>query len=120
VVTDLSFLVQRVRQAALSAVIGRTGSQALRLLSNLILTRLLFPEAFGLMAIVTAVMTGLQLFSDLGVGPSVIQNESGEEADSRSGVAPLEVARLGHPLARSIRGGARRSAGVFRLLHHGP
>ena len=32
--------------------------QVLRLASNLILTRLLFPEAFGLMAIVQTIMTG--------------------------------------------------------------
>ncbi|RLF31141.1 MAG: polysaccharide biosynthesis protein, partial [Thermoplasmata archaeon] len=33
-------------------------SQALRLAGNLILTRLLFPEAFGIMALVEMVMRG--------------------------------------------------------------
>ena len=35
-------------------------TQGLRLASNLILTRLLFPEAFGLMALVSVVLVGLQ------------------------------------------------------------
>ena len=54
-------------------------SQALRLASNLILTRLLFPEAFGLMLIVNVTLQGFQMLSDLGLGPSIIQNPRGEE-----------------------------------------
>ena len=53
--------------------------QVLRLASNLILTRLLFPEAFGLMAIVQTIMTGLIMMSDLGIQPSIVQNERGHE-----------------------------------------
>ncbi len=58
---------------------GYGGSQLIRLVSNLILTRLLFPEAFGLMAMVTVFMQGLQLFSDVGVGPNIVQNERGDD-----------------------------------------
>src|SRR5690606_17348568 len=46
----------------------------LRLLSNLALTRLLFPEAFGLMALVNATLRGLKMFSDIGLNLSIIQN----------------------------------------------
>ncbi|MBK9118921.1 MAG: oligosaccharide flippase family protein [Phycisphaerales bacterium] len=60
-------------------VVGYGASQVLRLGSNLILTRLLFPEAFGLMALVSVVLTGLQMFSDVGIGPSIIQNKRGED-----------------------------------------
>jgi O-antigen/teichoic acid export membrane protein len=31
----------------------------------------LFPEAFGLMALVTVVLVGLQMFSDTGIGPAI-------------------------------------------------
>jgi len=41
----------------------------------LVVTRLLFEEAFGLMAIVQAVHQGLALFSDIGVGPAIVQSE---------------------------------------------
>jgi O-antigen/teichoic acid export membrane protein len=60
-------------------VAGYGASQVLRLGSNLILTRLLFPEAFGLMALVHVVLSGLQMFSDVGIGPSIIQNQRGED-----------------------------------------
>lgn len=54
-------------------------SQSLRLGSNLILTRLLVPELFGLMALVNVFLTGLALFSDIGIRPSIIQNKRGNE-----------------------------------------
>ncbi len=58
---------------------GNLSQQFIRLASNLLLTRLLLPEAFGLMAIVNVVLIGLQLFSDIGIGPSIIQHKRGEE-----------------------------------------
>jgi O-antigen/teichoic acid export membrane protein len=54
-------------------------AQVIRLAANLILTRLLFPEAFGLMALVMLFLQGLQMFSDVGVGPSIMQNKRGDE-----------------------------------------
>jgi O-antigen/teichoic acid export membrane protein len=48
-------------------------------LSSLILARLLFPEAFGLMALVNVFMQGLEMLSDIGLGPSIIQNKRGTE-----------------------------------------
>ena len=58
---------------------GYGASQVLRLGSNLVLTRLLFPEAFGLMALVYAFTQGLQMFSDLGLGPAVIRDRRGDD-----------------------------------------
>jgi O-antigen/teichoic acid export membrane protein len=43
-----------------------------RLLANLIMTRLLYPEAFGLMLIVNLVMAALEMLSDVGVRGAVI------------------------------------------------
>ena len=54
---------------------GFATSQILRLASNLILTRLLVPEAFAAMAIVSIVLIGLAMFSDVGIGQSVIRHE---------------------------------------------
>lgn len=56
-------------------------AQVLRLASNLILTRLLAPEAFGLMALVSMVLIGLALFSDMGIGPSIAQHKRGDDPD---------------------------------------
>ena len=41
--------------------IGFGTAQAVRLASNLLLTRLLFPEAFGLMAVITVFLVGLTM-----------------------------------------------------------
>ena len=66
-------LRRRVMSASLWTVVITLFSQGIRLVSNLILARLLFPEAFGLMALTNAILQGLEMFSDLGIGPSVIQ-----------------------------------------------
>ena len=68
-------------------------SQALRLGSNLILTRLLYPEAFGLMALVNVVLIGLAMFSDVGVGPAIAQNPRGDEPDFLDTAFSINVAR---------------------------
>ncbi|MEM8633365.1 MAG: oligosaccharide flippase family protein [Pseudomonadota bacterium] len=71
----------RARRSAIWGIVEFGGSQTLRLAANLIMTRLLFPEAFGLMALVAVITTGLALFSDTGVGPSIIQSARGEDPD---------------------------------------
>jgi O-antigen/teichoic acid export membrane protein len=61
-------------------VLGFGAAQVLRLGGNIVLAAVLFEEAFALMAIVGAVMQGLAMFSDLGLGPSVVQNKKGDDA----------------------------------------
>lgn len=68
-------------------------SLILRLGSNLILTRLLFPKLFGLMALVSIFLTGLHLFSDIGVGPSIIQNKRGDDPTFLNTAWTLQVIR---------------------------
>jgi len=51
----------------------------IRLVSNLIMTRLLFPEAFGLIAASTSIMIALNLVSDLGIRAVVIQSVHGDD-----------------------------------------
>jgi O-antigen/teichoic acid export membrane protein len=60
-------------------ILGYGASQVLRFGGNLILTRLLLPEYFGLMALVNIPIIGLQLFSDVGIIPSIVQNQRGDE-----------------------------------------
>jgi len=59
--------------------LGFGGTQVLRLAGNIIVARLLYPEAFGIMGTVFAVLTGLTMFSDIGLGPSIIQHSRGED-----------------------------------------
>ena len=69
-----SGLTKHVLTASTWAIVSGASSQGLRFVANLILSRLLFPEAFGIMALTSAVMAGLEMFSDLGVGASIIRN----------------------------------------------
>jgi len=54
---------------------GYAVGQVVRFASNLILARLLFPAVFGEMALVTIFMQGLQMFSDLGIAPAIVQSK---------------------------------------------
>ncbi len=75
-----SLKLQSMRSAVYS-IIGRGSGHFLRMLGSLMLTRLLFPEAFGLMATASVVLAMVQLFSDTGVRTSIIQNPRGGEPE---------------------------------------
>lgn len=85
----------RARALRSSAVvgIGYAGANVLRLASNLILTRLLFPEAFGLMSLVYIFLTALHLFSDVGLNLSIIQNKRGEDPDFLNTIWSIQIIR---------------------------
>jgi O-antigen/teichoic acid export membrane protein len=53
--------------------------QILRFIRNMILTRILAPEAFGVMAIVLAVNNFLESFTEVGIRQALIQNPRGTE-----------------------------------------
>lgn len=88
-----SALFGRVFKGSAWVAIGFVGSQVMRLGANLILTRLLFPEAFGLMALVTVFMVGIVMFSDIGIGPSILQNKRGDEPDFLNTAWTIQVIR---------------------------
>ena len=73
--------------------VGYGGSQLLRLGSNLVLAWLLFPGAFGLMALVNIFMQGLQMFSDIGLGPNIIRNKRGHEPGFLNTAWTLQILR---------------------------
>lgn len=79
---DHSALQKNAKRGALFIIAGYGGAQVLRLIGNLILTRLLFQEAFGVMALMATLLAGLELFSDVGIGPSIIQSERRDRAFS--------------------------------------
>lgn len=71
------------------------GASGLRLASNLVLTRLLFPEAFGLMALVQVFIYGLQMFSDIGINVSVIQSKRGDDRSFLDTAWTIQIMRGG-------------------------
>lgn len=72
-------LGRRAARAGLWGAAELGASNLLRLLSNLIMTRLLVPEAFGLMAMVAVVHTALVMFTDLGIHTSVVRSPRGDD-----------------------------------------
>ncbi|MBR8828137.1 MAG: oligosaccharide flippase family protein [Gomphosphaeria aponina SAG 52.96 = DSM 107014] len=68
-------------------------TQVLRFAGNIILTRLLVPEMFGLMALVNVFIMGLELFSDVGIGPSIIRHPRGDEPDFVNTAWTIQVVR---------------------------
>ena len=76
--------------------LGSVGaSQILRLGKSLILSRLLFPEAYGLMAIVWAVLYALDMLSDVGVANSIIRSARGGDAKFLNTAWTLKTVRGG-------------------------
>jgi O-antigen/teichoic acid export membrane protein len=68
-------------------------SQVIRFGSNLILTRLLLPELFGLMGLAYVFITGIHLFTDIGLTPSIIQNKRGEEPEFFNTAWTMQIIR---------------------------
>jgi len=58
---------------------GNGLEHALRFARNMVLTRILAPEALGLMAIITAVNAALESFAELGVREAIVQSPAGGE-----------------------------------------
>ncbi|WP_445248614.1 oligosaccharide flippase family protein [Microcoleus sp. OTE_8_concoct_300] len=74
-------------------IVSYGSSQIIRFASNLILTRLLLPELFGLVGLAYVFIIGINLFSDIGLGPSIIQNKRGEDPQFLNTAWTLQVIR---------------------------
>jgi O-antigen/teichoic acid export membrane protein len=69
----------RVLRAGAWTLGSHFGVQAIRLGGNLLMTRLLVPEMFGVMAIAHVFMTALAMFSDLGLVQNIVQSRRGSD-----------------------------------------
>ncbi len=67
----------RVLSAGSWSMGGYALNQLIRLATNLVLTRLLVPEVFGVMAIANMLIVGLNLLSDIGHRQNIIQSSRG-------------------------------------------
>jgi len=74
-------LKRRAIESTLWTFGGYGVQQAIRFGSNVVLTYLLFPELFGIMAMVNVFIQGLHMFTDLGEGANVVQSKRGEDID---------------------------------------
>ena len=86
-------LRQRVLHAGSWSLGGHVLGQVIRLASNLLMTRLLVPEAFGLMGMVIVLMIGFALFSDLGIGQNIIRSPRGDDPVFLNTAWTLQIVR---------------------------
>lgn len=62
-------------------VAGSLSENLLRFVRNMILARLLAPEAFGLMATILATVAAAEAFAEVGLTQSIIQNKKGADKE---------------------------------------
>lgn len=91
--TQPTTLFQRALTSSMLTAGAYAITQGLRLVSNLILTRLLFPEAFGIMALVSVALVGLSMFSDMGIGPAISRHPRGDDPDFLDTAFSFDVVR---------------------------
>jgi O-antigen/teichoic acid export membrane protein len=86
-------LRSRLMRGSIFEIGGYGAQQILRLGSNLILTRLLFPAAFGLSVLVFTIMGGLHMIAETGFGNCVVQSKRGDDPDFLNTVFTVHVLR---------------------------
>jgi PST family polysaccharide transporter/lipopolysaccharide exporter len=73
--------------------LGSLTENALRFVRNIILVRILAPEAFGIMAILMVSVQALEAFTEVGLRQSLIQNKNGSQPDFMNITWFLSLAR---------------------------
>jgi O-antigen/teichoic acid export membrane protein len=82
-----------VLKAGFWSLLGYAFSMAIRFGSNLIMTRILEPSYFGIMAIATIVMVGLAMISDLGLRQNIVQHRRGDDPIFLNSAWVVQVSR---------------------------
>lgn len=83
----------RLARGSAWTLAGYAAAQLTRLVGNVLLARLLVPEAFGLMALVALLLQALQMFSDVGLAPAVVRDPRGEEPPFLRTVWTVQILR---------------------------
>src|SRR4051794_26458926 len=84
-------LKSRVLRAGTWALGGQAAAHILRLGGNLLLTRLLAPDAFGMMSLATVVYVGIVMLSDFGLQQVIVRSRNGEDAEFLDTVWSLQI-----------------------------
>lgn len=92
---QIGALESRALNATFWTIVQYGAGQGLRLVNSYILTRLLLPEAMGQMTLLTTLIVGITMLSDIGLAPSVIQSPRGDEPNFLNTAWTLQVVRGG-------------------------
>lgn len=92
--TDSAFnLKQAFLKGSAWTLLGMGAGQILRFGKNLLLTRLLFPEAYGVMSIVWAVLFAINMLSDAGLEVAAIRHVRGDQKHFLDSVWTAKIMR---------------------------
>jgi O-antigen/teichoic acid export membrane protein len=86
-------LKARALKGGVLALSGFGAAQGIRLVSNLIMTRLLAPDAFGLMGVTLALQIWIAMMSDLGLNASIIRAKRGDDPEFLATARLLQLGR---------------------------
>lgn len=67
--------------------------QAIRFGSNLVLTRILAPDLFGVMILLTTLRVGIELFTDIGIAQNVVSSKNAEDPRFYNTAWTLQILR---------------------------
>lgn len=71
----------KLKNGIIVTFIAKYSNIIAQLIINSILARLLMPEEFGVIAIITVFIAFFNILGDMGVGPAIIQNKSLDEKE---------------------------------------
>jgi len=88
-----SSLRERAMRGSVWTIAGYLVNNLLRFCSNLVLAYALFPEAFAIVAYASIVLQGLEMFSDIGIGPAIVQSPRGSDPTFLNTAWTLQIIR---------------------------
>ena len=73
-----------IRQGVFITFIAKYSNIIIQLIINSILARLLLPNEFGIITVITVFITFFTILGDMGLGPAIIQNKDLNKDDISS------------------------------------
>lgn len=88
-----SAIERKAKSGAAYIVVFTILATLLRFINSVVFSHMFVPEFFGLLALVTTIIVGLNLFSHLGLQDSVVQNPRGDEPEFLNTAWTMQVIR---------------------------
>ena len=86
-------LDKKIKKGTLWVVFFFIAGQIVRLAGNLVATRLLTPDMFGLMAVIFVFIQGLTMFSDMGIWAFIVRHKNGLNEEYLNTAWSIQVIR---------------------------
>jgi PST family polysaccharide transporter len=74
-------MIEQLRKGLIYTTLGQYGNVLVNFIVNAILSRILTPKEYGIVAVISVFIVFFQVLSDMGIGPSIIQNKMLTQVD---------------------------------------